>query len=397
MMKRGCMLVLSALALVGLDGSAASAQVPALVPLHGVLSDAQGQPARGELQIVFSVYADAKGGTPLYSETHSVKTQDGRFSVMLGDHKPLDPGLFAEHTDLFLGVRVEQDDEATPRMQLGSVPFAAAAGFAHEAATLTGIDAHALQRRVIGSCSSGEAMVAITDDGNVRCERFVGEVGPSGPPGPPGAEGTPGPKGDPGDLGPATHFDCMGLAVTSVDKQGRPTCVPLASVNVRAGPGLTQGGCQGNTCDLSVAPDAIGMKQVNLPMGSDNAHYDQIFNGPHFYQAGNDFVPDSDGHCLILSSIETVDTNTATDGALATDTLEIGVGYTEDGVPGTAAPELRAFATLRRDGTATASAFHHVVVPVTSGKTYRFGCTVNASGMSWVNKGIWCQVSRFCQ
>jgi hypothetical protein len=49
---------------------------------------------------------------------------DGLFNVMLGSLTPLPISQFTNYPSLFLGITVGTDDEMTPRVQLGSVPFA---------------------------------------------------------------------------------------------------------------------------------------------------------------------------------------------------------------------------------------------------------------------------------
>ena len=49
---------------------------------------------------------------------------DGLFNVMLGNLTPILQGVITGHDSLFLGITVGTDDEMTPRVQLGAVPFA---------------------------------------------------------------------------------------------------------------------------------------------------------------------------------------------------------------------------------------------------------------------------------
>ena len=46
--------------------------------------------------------------------------------------------LFRDNPTLYLGLTVDDDQEMTPRLSLGSVPYAAMSQYSHEAATLLG-------------------------------------------------------------------------------------------------------------------------------------------------------------------------------------------------------------------------------------------------------------------
>jgi hypothetical protein len=53
-----------------------------------------------------------------------VKVSDGLFNVMLGSLTAIPQSVITGHDSLFLGITVGTDDEMTPRVQLGSVPYA---------------------------------------------------------------------------------------------------------------------------------------------------------------------------------------------------------------------------------------------------------------------------------
>ena len=365
------------------------AQVPARLPLQGTLADAQGGALDGELQLELALYAQAEGGDALFHEVHTVEVRAGHFSAVLGEHESLDPGLFAAHGELFLGVRVEDDGEAVPRMRLGSAPYALSARFAHHAATVGGVAEDALQRRVVGTCPEGQAMIAVREDGTVRCDRLA--AGPDGPPGPIGPQGAQGERGERGPPGAALSFDCAGQAVSAVDELGRATCVPLATADVIAGAGLAVDGCSGGSCSLSIAPDAVGMEHVNLPMSTDLAEFQQILGTPTFYPVGSEFVPEHSGSCLIMASIDI-----AAEVAASESQVGLRVGYTEDGVRRMEPWSVRSLASTPRAGIAVGSAMQHLVIPVTANRRYTFGCVLEAFGER-VGKSFWCQVTRFCQ
>lgn len=76
----------------------------------------------------FRLYRAASGGAPLWEEqwtgANSVQVSDGLFNVMLGSLNPIPQTVITENSNLFLGITVGTDSEMSPRVQLGSVPFA---------------------------------------------------------------------------------------------------------------------------------------------------------------------------------------------------------------------------------------------------------------------------------
>jgi hypothetical protein len=55
---------------------------------------------------------------------NSVRISDGLFNVLLGSLQPIPQNIIAGNNNLWLGVKVGSDAEMSPRVQLGSVPFA---------------------------------------------------------------------------------------------------------------------------------------------------------------------------------------------------------------------------------------------------------------------------------
>lgn len=97
---------------------------PAEIPIQGTLTDSDSVPLTGTHTVVFSLYASQSGGEALFGETHSVTVDQGAFTAYLGSIDSLDLGLF-DGTKLFVGIKVGSDDEMTPRLPFGSVPYAA--------------------------------------------------------------------------------------------------------------------------------------------------------------------------------------------------------------------------------------------------------------------------------
>ena len=98
------------------------------IPYQGRLADKNGAPLTQTVNMIFRLYAAASGGSPLWEEqwtgANSVQVSDGLFNVMLGSVTPIPPSVITGNSNLFLGITVGTDSEMSPRVQLGSVPFA---------------------------------------------------------------------------------------------------------------------------------------------------------------------------------------------------------------------------------------------------------------------------------
>lgn len=103
------------------------------LPYQGRLGDATGALVTGEFDITFRIYNTSTGGSPLWQEAHTsgggqpVAVHDGLFSVLLGSTTAIPLSLFTSNLTLYLGIEVGTDGEMSPRLQLGSSPFAALA------------------------------------------------------------------------------------------------------------------------------------------------------------------------------------------------------------------------------------------------------------------------------
>ena len=107
---------------------AESAASTGTIAYQGRLADSSGNPLTSTLNMSFRLYNASTGGAPLWTEQWSgpngVKVSDGLFNVMLGSLTPIAQSVITGNANLFLGITVGTDDEMTPRVQLGSVPFA---------------------------------------------------------------------------------------------------------------------------------------------------------------------------------------------------------------------------------------------------------------------------------
>lgn len=95
-------------------------------PYQGTLTDAGGTPIDGNIDMVFSLYDVASGGSPLWQEAHTggnaVPVSNGLFQVMLGSLTPI-PDIW-DSGIIYLGIKVGNDTEMSPREIVGSVPTA---------------------------------------------------------------------------------------------------------------------------------------------------------------------------------------------------------------------------------------------------------------------------------
>ena len=111
---------------------AAAADVPARVPVQGFLTDADGIAVDDSVQIELRLYDVASGGTAWFTETQVAQVEQGQLTVQLGAVSTLDLAEFSRGT-AFLGVTLMGEAEMSPRLSIGSVPFAA---YAQETASV---------------------------------------------------------------------------------------------------------------------------------------------------------------------------------------------------------------------------------------------------------------------
>jgi hypothetical protein len=97
-----------------------AADVPDTIPIQGRLVGMDDVPLDGDHTLHFTLYDAAD--TVIFSETQVVTLDDGDFTAYLGEIQSLDVSLI--DGDLTLGLAVDDDMEMTPRIPLGSVPFA---------------------------------------------------------------------------------------------------------------------------------------------------------------------------------------------------------------------------------------------------------------------------------
>ena len=113
-----------------LTASLSFAATPNLINYQGTLTDKVGAPEPdGSYDAVFSIYDVPTAGTALWSETWNASSGQlvvagGSFSVLLGSHTVLPASFFVDHTTTYLGVKIGNDTDMTPRQRISSVGYA---------------------------------------------------------------------------------------------------------------------------------------------------------------------------------------------------------------------------------------------------------------------------------
>jgi len=125
---------------VTMISASTGASAPVIVYQARLLDPVTGQPkADGAYTITFNLYAVATGGAPLWGEAKSIPVNKGLFSTLLGDTTPLNLSIF-NGQELYLGVTISGDPEATPRQRIGHSAYALFAETALKATTATNAD-----------------------------------------------------------------------------------------------------------------------------------------------------------------------------------------------------------------------------------------------------------------
>ena len=94
--------------------------IPQMMSYQGRLTDATGVPVPdGSYGVMFKLYTAPTGGSPFWSETQSVTTRDGLFSVLLGAVTPIGP--VPDAGAAYLGMAVEGSVEMVPRLRIAGM------------------------------------------------------------------------------------------------------------------------------------------------------------------------------------------------------------------------------------------------------------------------------------
>ncbi|MDD5481453.1 MAG: hypothetical protein PHR64_00685, partial [Candidatus Shapirobacteria bacterium] len=127
---------------------------PNLISFQGRLTNSVGTPIHATVSASFKIYDVDEGGSSLWSETKDITTNpDGIFNTMLGSSNPIDPSIFADNVNLWLGITISGDDEMEPRQQIATV------GYAYNSRFLQGYSA--------SSSATAETIPVINADGDL--------------------------------------------------------------------------------------------------------------------------------------------------------------------------------------------------------------------------------------
>jgi hypothetical protein len=104
--------------------SAYADNFPKLINYQGMLTQSDGKTpvTDGQYHLTFKIYGSSSGVDSLWTEHHqTVQVTNGLFNVLLGSVTPLDLPFDAPY---WLGIKVGDDSELSPRIQLTSVGYA---------------------------------------------------------------------------------------------------------------------------------------------------------------------------------------------------------------------------------------------------------------------------------
>jgi hypothetical protein len=137
--KIGMALAVVLLAVI-VTGITWSQSVPQLINYQGRLADSSGQPPvdGATVDLTFVFYSAESGGTVYITVLQEdVTVVGGIYSVLIGSGD-ISAGtesdlasVFQNHQDVWMGVKVDSDDEMTPRARISSTPYALAVDSAH--------------------------------------------------------------------------------------------------------------------------------------------------------------------------------------------------------------------------------------------------------------------------
>lgn len=188
------------------SASTAAAQrdiAPAMMQLHGYLTDSAGQPITGEREVEVRLYGavDQPIETAEFHERHTVQVNEGFFVLPVGALNPVgieQLGAGVTH----LGLQIVNEEEMQPRFALSSVPYARYADRAGSVewgnildkpvlSTPEGpsirpgdtikpdsdtwdVNFERVQARATGECSRGHYAVGIRENGAMICRQLTG-------------------------------------------------------------------------------------------------------------------------------------------------------------------------------------------------------------------------------
>lgn len=191
------------------------AGAPPFVPLQGYLTDTAGEPINGTVSATFAFYAAPEGGAPLWAETQTLIVDQGMFVVYLGFAEAIDLSFFIDQSNLWLGIKVE-DDKEMQRVFLATVPFSAYAEHCGQVPTHTHESTQVLGIVKSGQlCPQGEVVSGFDSSGNVMCAMAGGGGTYTG-----------------ANFALSNQYCPQNSAMTGIDHNGYPVCIPAGGTNL---------------------------------------------------------------------------------------------------------------------------------------------------------------------
>ncbi len=100
------------------------AGIPQLINYQGRLLNSVGTPLDTTVAMIYSLYGDSTGGSPFWADTiDAVAVTKGLFSVIFDVYDPGD-GSYGDDSIKYVGIKVGNDPEISPRTRVTSAPFA---------------------------------------------------------------------------------------------------------------------------------------------------------------------------------------------------------------------------------------------------------------------------------
>lgn len=144
----------------------AVAGVPSTLSFSARMADDKtGDPVTGTHKIAFELFDAQVNGASVWKEARDVTLEDdGVLFTELGETKPLDAAVF-DGRKLYLEIKLDEV-AMDPRIAIDAVPYAFHAA---NSDALGGVPAQDLQKRVTGTCSTGNFIIGVNTDGTVTC------------------------------------------------------------------------------------------------------------------------------------------------------------------------------------------------------------------------------------
>ena len=123
MREKGIYFYFVVIAMMFVLANIASADIPQLINYQAKLVNSSGTPLNDTYNITFLIYDSSTSGTELWSETHSaIAIKKGNLNVLLGSVKTIPETLF-DSPSRFLGIKIGDNSEMSPRQQIVSTAY----------------------------------------------------------------------------------------------------------------------------------------------------------------------------------------------------------------------------------------------------------------------------------